>query len=115
MLSTCYGLIEGGNSYNSDLMARRYLQWLESKPFNISAIFILSLVEINRKKRQEKTVALEGLGDTLRKNSEKNRSQESNLGIIRIISLVVWSLNLCEREFSKLLRGTLPLTQTNCR
>ncbi len=44
MLSTCYGLIDGGSTYNPDFMARRYLRWLESKPFNISAIFILSLV-----------------------------------------------------------------------
>lgn len=75
-------------------MAKRYLQWLESRPFNVSAIFILSLVEIRRKKFQEKGIALEGLGEQLRKNSEKNRKQESNLGLIRILPLVVWSLNL---------------------
>lgn len=28
MLSTCYGLIEGGSSYNADFMAKRYLKWL---------------------------------------------------------------------------------------
>jgi len=43
-------------------MAKRYLKWLESKPFNISAIFILSLVEINKKKREDKGILLEGLG-----------------------------------------------------
>lgn len=62
MLSTCYGLIDGGNVYNVDGMARRYLKWLESKPFNMSAIFILSFVEIRRKKMLEKGIALEGLG-----------------------------------------------------
>ena len=62
MLSTCYGLIDGGNTYNADFLARRYLKWLESKPFNISAIFILSLVEINKKKKLENGIALEGLG-----------------------------------------------------
>ena len=69
MLSTCYGLIDGGNSYNADHMAKRYLRWLESKPFNVSAIFILSLVEINKKKREEKGILLEGLGELLKKNS----------------------------------------------
>jgi hypothetical protein len=49
---------------------------------------------------------LDGLGEMLRKNSEKNKNQESNLGLIRIIPLVVWSLNLSEREFHRLLRGT---------
>lgn len=44
LLSTCYGLIDGGSSYNSDFMAKRYLQWLDSRPFNVSAIFILSFV-----------------------------------------------------------------------
>lgn len=28
MLTACYGLLEGGNSYNADYMARRYLRWL---------------------------------------------------------------------------------------
>jgi hypothetical protein len=58
LFSTCYGLIEGGSSYNSDIMAKKYLQWLESRPFNVSAIFILSLVEIRSKKQQEKGIAL---------------------------------------------------------
>jgi hypothetical protein len=30
----------------------------------------------------------------LKKNSEKNKNQESNLGLIRIIPLVIWGLNL---------------------
>jgi ADP-ribosylglycohydrolase len=52
LFSTAYGLIDGGSVYNSDLMARRYLSWLDSKPFNVSAIFILSLLEIRRKNTQ---------------------------------------------------------------
>jgi ADP-ribosylglycohydrolase len=28
MLSACYGLLDGGTSYNSDYMAKRYLSWL---------------------------------------------------------------------------------------
>lgn len=105
LFSACYGLIEGGSCYNADVMAKRYLQWLESRPFNVSAIFILSLVEIRRKKHSEGGIALEGLGELLRKNSEKNKKQESNLGLIRVLPLVVWSLNLAERDFHKLLRG----------
>lgn len=44
LFSTAYGLIEGGQVYSQNLMARQYLKWLDSKPFNVSAIFILSLV-----------------------------------------------------------------------
>lgn len=43
-------------------MAKKYLNWLDSKPFNVSAIFILSFVEIRKKKFKEKGIALEGLG-----------------------------------------------------
>ena len=74
MLSTCYGLIDGGNTYNSDLMALRYLKWIESKPFNVSSIFILSLIEIKRKKQQDKGIDVDGLGQMLKKNSEKNKN-----------------------------------------
>ena len=28
MLSACYGLLEGGNTYSPDIMARYYLKWL---------------------------------------------------------------------------------------
>lgn len=69
LLSTCYGLIDGGSNYNSDFMARRYLKWLDSKPFNVSAIFLLSFVEIRKKKLLEKGINLEGLGDSLKKYS----------------------------------------------
>ncbi len=110
MLTACYGLIEGGNVYNADCMARRYLGWLESKPFNISAIYILSLIEIKRKKQQLKGISPDGLGELLRQNSQKNKNHESNLGLIRVLPLVVWSLNLTEREFHKLLRGSAFLT-----
>jgi hypothetical protein len=94
-------------------MAKRYLNWLESKPFNVSAIFILSLVEIRRKKYQDKGISLEGLGETLKKNSEKNRNHESNLGLVRVLPLVIWSLNLSEREFHKLIRDELSLICPN--
>jgi hypothetical protein len=107
--------MEGGNCYNSDVMAKRYLQWLESRPFNVSAIFVLSLVEIRKKKQQERGIALEGLGEQLRRNSEKNRKQESNLGLIRVLPLVVWGLHLSERDFHKLVRGTAGCIQTSSR
>ncbi len=113
LFSTAYGLIDGGSVYNPDLMAKRYLNWLESKPFNVSAIFILSLVEIRRKKYLEKGISLEGLGETLKKNSEKNRNHESNLGLVRVLPLVIWSLNLSEREFHKLIRDELSLICPN--
>ena len=105
LFAACYGLIEGGCSYNSDFMAKKYLNWLDSRPFNVSAIFILSFVEIRKKKFKEKGIALNELGEVLKKNSEKNKKHESNLGLIRVLPLVVWSLNLSEREFHKLIRG----------
>jgi hypothetical protein len=43
MLSMCYGLIEGKGSYNKGLMAAKYLKWIETKPFNVSAIFLLAI------------------------------------------------------------------------
>ena len=42
-LSCCYGLIGGNGKYSQNLMAKRYLEWMESRPFNISAIFLLSM------------------------------------------------------------------------
>lgn len=56
LFSTAYGLIAGGSTYNADLMAKSYLSWVESKPFNVSAIFILSLIEIKRKKAAERKI-----------------------------------------------------------
>ena len=41
-----------------------------------------------------KRVELEGLGEALKKGSEKNKAHESNLGLVRVLPLVVWSLNL---------------------
>ena len=57
-----------------------------------------------------KGISLDGLGEALRQNSQKNKNHESNLGLIRVLPLVVWSLNLTEREFYRLLKGTFIVT-----
>lgn len=31
-------------------MAEKYLKWIETKPFNVSAIFVLAINEIKKKK-----------------------------------------------------------------
>lgn len=43
LFSTCYGLIEGKGNYDRNLMALQYLKWAETKPFNVSAIFLLAI------------------------------------------------------------------------
>lgn len=69
LFSCAYGLIEGASIYNEDIQAKKYLKWLESKPFNVSAIFILAFIEIRQKKLKEKGILQEGLGELLKKYS----------------------------------------------
>jgi ADP-ribosylglycohydrolase len=46
LFSACYGLIEGKGIYNQNLMAKIYLEWIESKPFNFSTLIALALREL---------------------------------------------------------------------
>ena len=48
LFSTTYGLIEGKGVYNQNLMAKKYLEWFESKPFNFPPIIALSLRELRK-------------------------------------------------------------------
>ena len=62
LLSASYGLLEGAANYSSDIMARKYLEWLDSKPFNLSAVFALAFIEIRKKRQAEGSAYSEGLG-----------------------------------------------------
>jgi ADP-ribosylglycohydrolase len=50
LLSLCYGLIEGKGAYNRNLVASKYMEWFESKPFNFSAVFALAMQELRKMK-----------------------------------------------------------------
>ena len=50
LLATCYGLIEGKGTYNQNIMSQKYLEWIESKPFNFSTILALSLRDLRKAK-----------------------------------------------------------------
>lgn len=54
LFTTSYGLIEGKGEYNQNIMAKKYLEWIESKPFNFSTIIALSLRELRKLKETGK-------------------------------------------------------------
>ena len=41
--SLAYGLIESGNTYKPDIIAKHYSLWLKSKPFDTSALILIAL------------------------------------------------------------------------
>jgi hypothetical protein len=51
MLSLCYGLLDGKGVYNQNIIASKYIEWFESKPFNFSAVFALSMKDIRKMKQ----------------------------------------------------------------
>jgi hypothetical protein len=46
----CEGLIEGNGTYSRNLIASKYMEWFESKPFNFSAVFALAMKELRMRK-----------------------------------------------------------------
>lgn len=52
LFTASYGLIEGKGIYNQNIMAKKYLEWIESKPFNFSTIIALSLRELRKSKNE---------------------------------------------------------------
>ena len=50
MFSLCSGLIEGQGTYSRNLIATKYMDWFESKPFNFSAVFALSMKDLRKMK-----------------------------------------------------------------
>ena len=73
LFTMAYALIEGKGEYNQNLMAKHYLEWIESKPFNFSTIYALSLRQL-RKLKEEKKLEPNKMGRVLRENSLKNKN-----------------------------------------
>ena len=65
LFSVCYGLIEGKGIYNQNLIAKKYLDWIESKPFNFSTLIALALREL-RKLKDNGTLDEKKMGKILR-------------------------------------------------
>ena len=85
-------------------MAKKYLEWLESKPFNFSPIIALSLREL-RKIKESGDLDEKKIGKILRQSSLKNIKIESNVGLVRILPLTVFSLKFQETDFEKIIKG----------
>ena len=50
LFTSTYGLIEGKGVYNQNKMSKKYLEWIESKPFNFSTIIALALRDLRKAK-----------------------------------------------------------------
>ena len=72
-------------------MAQKYLEWLESEPSDLPVLMGIAFGEI-RKKRRAGINDERAIGEQLLASSLRNMKQESNLGLIRLIPLVIWSL-----------------------
>lgn len=58
------GLIAGKGCYNRDLIAGKYLEWIESKPKDLPVLVGIALSNIRRKERERTGLSNEtkGLG-----------------------------------------------------
>ena len=99
MLSLCYSLLEGKGAYDENLVAKQYFDWFESKPFNFSAVFALSMRELHIMKLSGAEPQAHKVSEILIKSSEKNKNQESSIGLIRILPLVLFGLKFTEQHF----------------
>jgi hypothetical protein len=95
------------------LVAAKYLEWLESEPYDLPVLMGISFAEIRRKRRTGEEDARR-LGEQLASGSQRNKKQESNLGLVRLIPLVIWSLDLDDYQFDRLVSGTPLSTQSKC-
>ena len=59
----------------------------------------IALSSIRKKKKGMRKGEMNNLGHQLLKDSEKNMKQESTLGLVRVLPLVIWGLNLEDDEF----------------
>ena len=106
-LALSEALIEGRGNYCSNIVASKYLSWLESNPCDLPVLMGVAFTDIRKKKLSKRgLVNRKTIGSELKKGSLKNIKQESNLGLIRLIPLVIWGLHLDECQFARLIRGT---------
>lgn len=57
------GLIAGKGRYDQDLIAGKYLEWIESKPRDMPALVGIALSKIRRKLRDGAFIDKTGIGD----------------------------------------------------
>lgn len=70
---------------------------METKPFNVSAIFFLATNEIKKKKALDPNLSIDEMAEILVQSSIRNKNHESNLGLIRVLPFVIWGLELDEK------------------
>ena len=87
-------MLAGKGHYNQDLIAEKYLEWIESSPRDMPVLFGIALSPLRQQKRQKKGHNIKNLGSLLLKGSQKNKKQESALGLSRLVPLVLWGLKL---------------------
>jgi ADP-ribosylglycohydrolase len=105
LLSLCEGLIEGNGAYSRNLIASKYMEWFESRPFNFSAVFALAMKELRMRKIEKVEIDPGKVGDILMQSSLINKNQESSIGLIRVLPLTLFSLRFKEEDFEALVRG----------
>ncbi len=71
-LALSEGLIECGDSYDSNIIAMKYLEWIDSKPTDFPVLMGISFSDINKRRRQSGGVDFSTIGDQLRYGSLKN-------------------------------------------
>lgn len=103
-----YGLIESAGIYNQDVISKHYGLWLKSKPFDISALVAIVLNGLRNDSLEPDMTCeqVRGLSNKLRKLAQKNTNQESNVGLVRLLPLAVWSMNLTSYEIDEVVRST---------
>ena len=100
------GLIEGKGNYDNNIIAQKYLNWLESNPSDLPVLVGVAFSSIRQQKQKRGVVfSRKKLGSQLLENSLKNLKQYSNLGLVRIIPLVIWGIHLDECQFNQLIKG----------
>lgn len=107
MFSLCEGLIDGQGTYNRNTVATKYLEWFESKPFNFSAIFALSMRDIRKKRVEGTEYDPKKIGKIIQESSLKNKHQESSIGFLRVLPLTLFGLKFNDADFERLIRGKL--------
>jgi ADP-ribosylglycohydrolase len=88
------GLLAGKGTYNSNLITAKYLEWIESNPHDMPVIVGIALSKLRQQKHLNPRRRMEHSGNQLARDSLRNSKQESALGMVRLVPLVIWGLNL---------------------
>lgn len=93
------GLLAGKGHYKRELITEKYLEWIESNPKDMPVLMGIALSQLRKNTKRFQRREKPNLGNELLKDSLKNIKQESALGLIRLVPLVIWGLNLEDEEF----------------